>query len=153
MKKNILISISFYTFLVIYSLIGSKMIQVDNGYQIDLIKNIPPLLMIILFLIGSLVETFVFNFLIFYFFIKKVANYKKYKIIIILIASMIFGFGHFSSFSFFIITSIVGFILNINFLIFYEKKNSFALAFFSTFLIHFLSNSTVYLISEYLNLI
>ncbi|MFV0531601.1 MAG: type II CAAX prenyl endopeptidase Rce1 family protein [Flavobacteriales bacterium] len=68
---------------------------------------------------------------------------KKRGGLVLLIASLLFGLGHFSSIGFVIVTFFAGVIFNLNFMI-YTKNLNYKSAYLSTFIIHFLSNLTVY---------
>lgn len=60
--KKIFYSLLFYTFLVLYSIIGSRLIKIDNNYQNDIL-NMDKISVVVLFLSGSLVETIIFSLL------------------------------------------------------------------------------------------
>lgn len=152
MKRHLILkSFIVFLFLIIYSLVGSRLINAENDYQTDIVKNASILTIFLLFLGGAIIETLIFNNLII-FLLKKIFKHKIKNFLIIIIASIIFGLGHYSSFKFFIITAIVGVVLNYNFIIYFNQFKNYFYAFLSTFCIHFLSNFTVYLIDEYFNL-
>ncbi len=144
MKKLYLKSIAIYLFLVLFSLIGSKVIDAGNTYQ-DFIEKGDFVEMSFLFILGSIIETFIFSFLAIYL-LKKIKKSFLNDFYIILISSIFFGLGHFSSLTFFIITFIVGICFNYNFLTYYNFTKNYKIAFFTTFLIHFFTNYTTYLI-------
>lgn len=152
MKKEGLISIFFYIFLVLYSIIGSSLIDAGNDYQAQIVTEPQPVETIVIFFIGALLETLIFNLLIVYG-LKKIFKEKISSVFIVVIAGLIFGLAHFSSVKFFIITAIVGFILNANFMIYLQKYDDYFWAFFATFLVHFLSNLSVFIIAEVMNLV
>lgn len=120
---------------------GSNLIKIDNSYQSEF-KNTPITEVIVLFFSGSIIETLLFNLLPFI--ILKLTPLKNYNYIIILIASIFFGLAHFSSIEFVIITFIAGIIFNFNFYKYLIEKG-YIYAFFSTFMIHLLSNFTIYI--------
>ena len=70
MKKLYLKSIAIYLFLVLFSLIGSKVIDAGNTYQ-DFIEKGDFVEMSFLFILGSIIETFIFSFLAIYL-LKKI---------------------------------------------------------------------------------
>lgn len=130
--KKIFYSLLFYTFLVLYSIIGSRLIKIDNNYQNDIL-NMDKISVVVLFLSGSLVETIIFSLLPFI--ILKFFNIKNYNYIIVL-SSVLFALTHSSSFEFILITFIAGLVFNTNFYKYYINLGYFP-AFISTFLLHF----------------
>ena len=142
--KKIFYSLLFYIFLVLYSIIGSRLIKIDNNYQNDIL-NMDKISVVVLFLSGSLVETIIFSLLPFI--ILKFFNIKNYNIIIVL-SSVLFALTHSSSFEFILITFIAGLVFNTNFYKYYINLGYFP-AFISTFLLHFFSNLTVYIYDTY----
>lgn len=142
--KKIFYSLLFYIFLVLYSIIGSRLIKIDNNYQNDIL-NMDKISVVVLFLSGSLVETIIFSLLPFI--ILKFFNIKNYKYIIVL-SSVLFALTHSSSFEFILITFIAGLVFNTNFYKYYINLGYFP-AFISTFLLHFFSNLTVYIYDTY----
>ncbi len=104
MKRHLILkSFIIFLFLIIYSLVGSRLINAENDYQTDIVKNASILTIFLLFLGGAIIETLIFNYLII-FLLKKIFKHKIKNFLIIIIASIIFGLGHYSSFKFFIIT-------------------------------------------------
>jgi hypothetical protein len=144
MKKLYFKSIFIYLFLVVYSIIGSKNIDAGNSYQ-DFIAKGNFTEMTFLFLMGSIIETLIFNFLIIYL-LKKIKFLQKNNILIIIIASVFFGLGHFSSYIFLVVTFIAGLCLNYNFLCYYNYTKNYKIGILSTFILHFLTNYTIYLL-------
>lgn len=142
--KKIFYSLLFYIFLVLYSIIGSRLIKIDNNYQNDIL-NMDKISVVVLFLSGSLVETIIFSLLPFI--ILKFFNIKNYNYIIVL-SSVLFALTHSSSFEFILITFIAGLVFNTNFYKYYINLGYFP-AFISTFLLHFFSNLTVYIYDTY----
>lgn len=141
MKKLLIISTCCYVLLSTYSIVGSSLITINNNYQLEF-KNTPITEIMVLFFVGSVVETLLFNLLPFI--ILKLTPLKNYDYLIIIIASVFFGIAHFSSIEFAIVTFIAGIIFNFNFYKCLIEKG-YICAFFSTFVIHFLSNLTVYI--------
>lgn len=133
-------------FLITYSVIGSRYIDAGNDYQADFILQ-NDLYITFLFLAGSFIETLIFNFLI-------ISLLKKQKFVsindgvIILLSSIIFGLGHFSSFTFFIISTIAGCVFNTNYIVYLNRYKNNVFPFISTFLLHFLSNFTTFIVIE-----
>ena len=142
--KKIFYSLLFYIFLVLYSIIGSRLIKIDNNYQNDIL-NMDKISVVVLFLSGSLVETIIFSLLPFI--ILKFFNIKNYNYIIVL-SSVLFALAHSSSFEFILITFIAGLVFNTNFYKYHINLGYFP-AFISTFLLHFFSNLTVYIYETY----
>ena len=147
-EKPVIVSFFFLVFLIIYSIIGSRIIDAGNDYQNQL-ANETFKSMFWLFLFGSLVETFFFNLLLWFFLIKQKLIHLKISNIIIL-CSIFFGLAHFSSLKFLVITTIVGIIFNINFYIFLKIYKSYGIAFLATFLLHFFSNFFTYVVNDYI---
>ena len=139
--KKIFYSLLFYIFLVLYSIIGSRLIKIDNNYQNDIL-NMDKISVVVLFLSGSLVETIIFSLLPFI--ILKFFNIKNYKYIIVL-SSVLFALTHSSSFEFILITFIAGLVFNTNFYKYYINLGYFP-AFISTFLLHFFNFLKIYLL-------
>lgn len=123
--------------LCTYSIIGSRIIHIDNDYQEEFINKFPYWLTIILFIIAGIIETIFFNFFIQYL-LNKLLNKKS---LIILISSFIFGLLHFSSIEFFFITFFAGILLNYNFNLYYPNYKK---AIIITSLVHIISNIIVY---------
>lgn len=139
--NNYLKSILILIFLILYSIVGSRLITVDNAYQSqDLFKSTIPE-MIMLFFIGAMVETLILNLLFIYLILRFFP--KLNTTVIIIVASLIFGLVHFSSWQFVLITFVAGVLLNYNFLLY---KTSLVKATLLTFLIHFISNICIYFI-------
>lgn len=139
--NNYLKSILILIFLILYSVVGSRLITVDNAYQSqDLFKSTIPE-MIMFFFIGAMVETLILNLLFIYLILRFFPKLNNTEIIIV--ASLIFGLVHFSSWQFVIITFVAGVLLNYNFLLY---KTSLVKATLLTFLIHFISNTCIYFI-------
>ncbi len=139
--NNYLKSILILIFLILYSIVGSRLITVDNAYQSqDLFKSTIPE-MIMLFFIGAMVETLILNLLFIYLILRFFP--KLNTTVIIVVASLIFGLVHFSSWQFVLITFVAGVLLNYNFLLY---KTSLVKATLLTFLIHFISNICIYFI-------
>lgn len=143
-------SFIFLLFLLLYSLIGSRYIDAGNDYQSKILENESPTSMFWLFLIGSFVETLIFNLLLNYIFRKQKLIYIK-NYLIIIICSITFGFAHFSTFKFLIITFIAGIVFNLNFYIYLKYYKNYIIATFSTFLLHFFSNFFTYTIAYLIN--
>ncbi len=139
--NNYLKSILILIFLILYSIVGSRLITVDNAYQSqDLFQSTIPE-MIMFFFIGAMVETLILNLLFIYLILRFFPKLNNTEIIIV--ASLIFGLVHFSSWQFVIITFVAGVLLNYNFLLY---KTSLVKATLLTFLIHFISNTCIYFI-------
>ena len=130
--------------LCIYSILGSRLIHIDNDYQEDFINEFPYWLTILLFIITGVIETIFFNFIPQYFLNKFFNN----KLIIILISSIIFGLLHFSSIEFILITFFAGILLNYNFTLYYPK---YKIAIIITALVHIISNFIVYNFDSFSN--
>ncbi|MEJ5145416.1 CPBP family glutamic-type intramembrane protease [Sphingobacterium sp. MYb388] len=139
--NNYLKSILILIFLILYSIVGSRLITIDNAYQSqDLFKSTIPE-MIMFFFIGAMVETLILNLLFIYLILRFFP--KLNTTVIIIAASLIFGLVHFSSWQFVLITFVAGVLLNYNFLLY---KTSLVKATLLTFLIHFISNMCIYFI-------
>lgn len=138
---NYLKSISILIFLILYSIVGSRLITVDNAYQSqDLFKSTTPE-MIMFFFIGAILETLILNLLVIYLILRFFP--KLNTAVVIIMASLIFGLVHFSSWEFVLITFVAGVLLNYNFLLY---RSSFLKATLLTFLVHFISNMCIYFI-------
>ena len=147
-KKPVTKSFFFLIFLILYSLIGSRIIDAGNDYQNEL-SNETFYSMFWLFLLGSLIETLVLN-LFLNFLFRKQRIIRLRNITIVILCSVFFGFAHFSSLKFFIITTIAGIVFNTNFYIYLKSHKNYIIASLFTFLLHFFSNFFTYLINNYL---
>lgn len=146
MKRTYLVSIISFVVLILYSFIGSKLINnIGNDYQKVMINTYSVSMMLFIFLFFSAVETIIFSFSIIYY-LKTTPYFNNKNFVILIIPSFLFGLSHFSSLTFIIITFFAGIILNYNFLYYLSKTNSYLKATISTFLVHLIYNLTQYYI-------
>lgn len=100
-------SVLFYVILALYSIIGSRYIEVDNSYQEDMFAGCSHTGIITIFLFGALLETFIFNFLIICI-LRIIKFFRRNDFLLVILSSIIFGLGHFSSIGFVIVTFFAG---------------------------------------------
>ncbi|WP_029687890.1 CPBP family intramembrane glutamic endopeptidase [Thermoanaerobacter sp. A7A] len=95
-----------------------------NGPKFD----ISPIAMLILAgIVGPILETYLFQVVLLYL-LSKINYLNNNKILLIIIASMIFGIGHHYSFSYIIFGFLAGLIFNYSYLIYKNKTmSSFAI--------------------------
>jgi hypothetical protein len=108
--------------------------------------NMSPILMFILVgIIGPLVETYLFQVVLIYF-LSKINYLNNHKILLIIVASIIFGILHSYSLLYIISTFLAGVILNYSYLIYKNKTLSSFVIVLSIHSIHNIINALLLII-------
>lgn len=147
--KGIYYTLIFYILIILKTIAFALIFSdIEGNFTID---NVSFIEIISLFLFAGIIETLLTNLLLYHLF-SKIDFVNQYKIIIVILASIIFGFLHFSSFDNIkspISSFISGIFYNTNFIIYYHKYKSYFKASLSTFLLHLFHNITIYTIDYF----
>lgn len=149
MKKYYIIY--FYIIIVIKTTFISIAWEVSNNSSNDFFLDKESFVsMIVIFILAGLVETILFNSILY----KFLNKFNLSKVNIVIIASLIFGIAHFSSIENMkspVSSFISGIFYNLNYINYYkEERGNLIKAFLLTFFLHFMHNITIYIIDYYI---
>lgn len=147
--KNIYYSSLFYSIIIIKTLLIGFLWEGEMSSKNIHFKDRDILDISVLFFMSVIIETLLFNLLL-YFLLRKINILRENVIFLIIISGFIFGLTHFTNFENMrspISSFISGIFYNLNFIFWYKRTKNVFKAVLSTFSIHFVHNITIYLIA------
>lgn len=144
-KSILLYSSILFTWSVGSTIVLLKLLKINLGINQEKLFNSKLTEGLVGIFVIPIVETLIFQTLIFYLCEEMIKDKKIKFFIFIIIASILFGFSHFYNYYFIVSALVSGIILSYSFLDFYKRFNIFS-ATIGVSIVHSLSNFLIYII-------